>query len=67
MELASRLLAPGGYFLQYDTATFGRFGHGRTMKAFVEEKALGLQLAGGKEEQPCGHGKMFIMLWKKEE
>mmetsp|Transcript_13299 Transcript_13299/g.36687 ORF Transcript_13299/g.36687 Transcript_13299/m.36687 type:complete len:333 (-) Transcript_13299:93-1091(-) len=66
LELASRLLTAGGYFLQYDTASFGKFGHGRTMKAFIEEKSLGLVLEGRKEEEFCGHGKMYIMLWRKQ-
>lgn len=65
LVLASRLLAPGGYFLQYDTAAWGRFGHARTMKAYVEYNELGLILEGRKDEQECGHGKMYILLWRK--
>lgn len=66
LEAASRLLTPGGYFLQYDTKRFGKFSHGKTMKRFVEETSLGLVLEGRTETQASAHGRMFIMLWRKE-
>jgi hypothetical protein len=66
LRLASRLLAPGACFLQYDTAKYGRFGHGRTMKRFVEDNDLGLVLEGRKEEASTSHGTMYILIWRKE-
>jgi hypothetical protein len=67
MAVAAKLLVPGGLLLQYDTSQYGQFAHLETMTKHVTKQALGLVFEERKAEEYCGHGDIFILVWRKEE
>jgi len=71
LELASKLLAPGGYFLQYDTDKYGGFGETEMMQSFIEANSLNLDLDHCSEPIDYGDerrqqwGRLVLILWRK--
>ena len=52
LQLASLLLAPGGFVFLYDGDAYGQYGNAEVMEAFVAERRLELILEERKELQP---------------
>lgn len=67
LELASKLLAVGGFLLTYDPEKWGGYANVPIMEAYVATKSLGLQLE--QRNVPTAwdtnDGRMFLLVWKR--
>jgi hypothetical protein len=67
LEIASRLLMPGGILMQYDTVNWGDYGDVRTMLNYSVTKSLGLILE--ERSEPIhfddDDGSMILLVWIK--
>jgi len=69
MQLASQLLAPGGFLLMYDTEKWGQFAKISAMEAFVSSKSLALEFV--EKSEPIDYvddpdGRMFTVVFRKK-
>jgi hypothetical protein len=67
LELASKLLMPGGYLIQYDTVKYGGYGDASIMQKYIAKNQLGLEMEIRSEpvEDGTNHGTIFMILWRK--
>jgi hypothetical protein len=67
LELASKLLMPGGYLIQYDTVKYGGYGDENVMQKYIAKNQLGLEMEIRSEpvEDGANHGTIFMILWRK--
>jgi hypothetical protein len=67
LELASKLLLPGGYLIQYDTVKYGGYGDENVMQKYIAKNQLGLEMEIRSEpvEDGANHGTIFMILWRK--
>jgi hypothetical protein len=66
-ELASKLLMPGGYLVQYDTVKYGGYGDESVMKKYIANNQLGfeMEIRSDPVEDGANHGTIFMILWRK--
>ena len=68
MRLASRLLRPDGYLLQYDAIGYADYGDTAVMQAYADGEGLGLQLEASTIPPDSWHGdrERKLVLWRRQ-
>jgi len=69
LELASKLLAPGGYLLTYDSIKYGGYADVACMEKYISDNSLGMELE--ERDEPIvyndNYGSMFLLVWRRLE
>eukprot|EP00392_Amoebophrya_sp_AT5.2_P003070 g3075.t1 len=68
LQIADKVLLPGGVLLQYDTEKWGGFADRTRMEGYVKKKGLALEFV--ERSEPVDYrddpdGRMFTLVWKK--
>jgi len=67
LELAYRLLAPGGVSLTFDATDWGGYGDLTTMQKFIQSKKLPLSPKTCSDLLPTGKWTMRLVAYKKDD